>query len=73
MPNVLHYKIIYFLSYAHPIYMKCLFKNIHKQWNMLESSLRFKKNTNFTIKQFENSYTKNEKLSGYYFYMNLNI
>ena len=53
--------------------MKCLFRNIHKQWNMLESSLRFKKYTNFMVKQFENSYTKNAKLSAYYFYMNLNI
>ena len=31
MPNILHYNNIYFLSYTHPRYMKCLFTNIQKQ------------------------------------------
>ena len=50
MPRVSQYNCIYFLSYAHPRYMKCLFINIQKQQNMLKSNLLFKKNTNFTGK-----------------------
>ena len=51
MPKVLHYNRIYFLSYAHQSYIECLFTETkQKQQNMLKSSLRFKKNTNFTGK-----------------------
>ena len=50
MPKVSHYKSVYFAKNKHPRYMKCLFTNIHKQQNMLESSFLFKKNTNFTGK-----------------------
>ena len=32
---------VYFFRYAHPKYMKCLFTNIEKQYNMLKSSLVF--------------------------------
>ena len=49
MPKVLHYKTVDFLRYTHPKYMKCLFTNIEK-WNMLKSSILFKKNRNFTGK-----------------------
>ena len=48
MPKVLQYNAVYFLRYMHPKYMKCLFTNVQKQYNMLKSSLLFKKNTNFT-------------------------
>ena len=34
MPKVSHYSSIYFLSYAHPRYMKCLFTNIQKQYRI---------------------------------------
>ena len=54
MPKVLHYNTFYFLRYAHPRCVKCLFTNIHKQWNTLKS-LIFKKNTKFTGKQLESS------------------
>ena len=50
MPKVSHFNSIYFLSYAHRKYMKCLFTNIQKQWNMLKSRLLFKKTTIFTGK-----------------------
>ena len=50
MPQISHYKSIYFLSYAHQRYMKCLFTNMQGQKNMLKSSLLFNKNTNFTGK-----------------------
>ena len=40
---------IYFLRCTHPRYMKCLFTNTRKQWNMLKSSLLFKKNTNLRV------------------------
>ena len=36
MPKVSHYKTVHFLRYTHPRYMKCLFKNIQKQQNMLK-------------------------------------
>ena len=52
MPKVSHYKSIYFLIYAHPRYMICLFMNIQKQLILLKSSLLFKKNTNFRILEF---------------------
>ena len=55
MPKVSHYNNIYFLSYAHPRYLKCLFINIQEQKSILKSSLVFKKNANFTGKQLENS------------------
>ena len=50
MSKISHCTIIYFLSYAHPRYMKCLFTNMQKQSNMLKSSLLFKENTNVTGK-----------------------
>ena len=50
MPKVKYYDSIYFLSYANPKYMKCLFTNIQKQKNMLKSSLHVTKNTNFPDK-----------------------
>ena len=40
--------IFHFFSYAHFKYPECLFTKIQKQQNTLKSSLRFKKNTNFT-------------------------
>ena len=53
MLKVSHYNIINFLSYTHPRYMKVLFTNIQKQWNMLKSNLLFKKNANFTGRSLE--------------------
>ena len=50
MPKASHYNTAYFLTDTHPRCMTCLFTNIQKQWNMLKSSLLFKKNTNFTGK-----------------------
>ena len=47
MPKVSHHDTVYFLRYTQPRYMKCLITNIQKQWNMLKSSLLFKKNTDF--------------------------
>ena len=38
-----------------PVFMKCLFPNIHKQWDILKNSLLFMKSTNFTGKELENS------------------
>ena len=45
MPKVSHYKTLYFLRYTHPRYMKCLLRNMQKEYNMLKSSLLFKRNT----------------------------
>ena len=50
MPKDSHYNTVYFLRYTDPRYLICLFTNIQKQQNMLESSLLFKKNTNLTSK-----------------------
>ena len=48
-------RIIEHLSlFKHFSYAKYFFANIQKQWNMLKSSLLFKKNTNFMGKLFEN-------------------
>ena len=35
------------MRYAHPRYVKCLFINIHKQWNTLKITLIFTKNRKF--------------------------
>ena len=56
-------------------YVKSLFTNIQKQWNMLKISLFFKKFTDLTS-QANNARIlriKNAKLSGNYFYINANI
>ena len=41
---------LYFLRYAKVRYVKSLFTNIQKEYNMLKISLLFKKLTNFTGK-----------------------
>ena len=46
------------MRYAHVRYLKSLFTNIQKHYNMLKISLLFKKFTNFASKQLENSYEK---------------
>ena len=56
MSKVSYYNSIYFLSYVHPRYMKCMFTNIQKQQNMLKGSLVFKENAIFTGKQLENTF-----------------
>ena len=55
MLKISHKKTFYFLRYAHVTYVKGLFRDIQKQWNMLKISLMFKKFTIFTGKQLENS------------------
>ena len=50
MLKISHYNTFYFLRYAHVRYVKSLFTNIQKQWNMLKISLLFKKFTNCTGK-----------------------
>ena len=52
--KVSHEKFL-FMRYAYVRNMKRLFRNIHKQYNMLEIGLLFKKFTNFTGKQLGNS------------------
>ena len=52
----------YFLRYAHMGHAKSLLKNIQKQQSMLKISLIFKKFTNFTGKQLENSQDNESKL-----------
>ena len=80
MPKVTHYNTVYFLRYTHLWYMKCLFKNIQKQKNMLKSRLVFKKNTSFMVTipwKFHFLKPKNRfkkaKFSGYCFYMEPSI
>ena len=53
--------------------MKCLFRNIQKQKNILKISLLFKKNSNFTGKYLQVTRINDAKFLGYFFYMNLNI
>ena len=50
MPKISYYNIFYILRYANVRYVKCLFTNIQKQWNMSKISLLFKKFTNFKHK-----------------------
>ena len=50
MSKMLHLNTFYFLRYAQVRYVKSLFTNIQKQWNMLKISLLFKKFTYFTGK-----------------------
>ena len=52
--KISHKNTYYFLRYAHGRYVKSLFTNIQKQWNMLKISLLFKEFTNFTGKYLEN-------------------
>ena len=55
MSKVSHYNSVYFLSHAHPRYMKCMFTNIQKQYGtpLFNSILLFKKNANFMDKTRE--------------------
>ena len=48
MLKISHLKTFYFLKYLHVRYVKSLFTNIQKEYNMLQISLLFKKLTNFT-------------------------
>ena len=41
-PKISHYNTFDFLRYASPRYVKCLFKNIRKQENMVKISIVFK-------------------------------
>ena len=50
MLKILHYNTFYFLRHAYVRYVKSLFTNIQKQYNMLKISLLFKKFKNFTGK-----------------------
>ena len=50
VPEASHYKTFYFLRYAPPRCVTCLFTNMRKQQNMLKISLIFMKNANFTGK-----------------------
>ena len=49
-PMTSRYNTFYFLGYAHPRYIKCLFTNIRKQQNMSNISQIFKENGNFVGK-----------------------
>ena len=42
MLKISHLNTFYFLRYAHVRYVKSLFTNIQKEWNMLKISLIFK-------------------------------
>ena len=46
MLTISHQNTFYLLRYAHVKYVKSLFTNIQKQYNMLKISLPFKKFTN---------------------------
>ena len=67
MAKVSHYTTVYFLRYKHPRYMKFLFTNIQKQQNTLKSSLLFKKNINFTIKQLDNTQDQGREIFSVWF------
>ena len=49
MPKVLYSNTVFEIH--GPVFMKCLFRNIQNQQNLLKNSLRFKKNANFTAKE----------------------
>ena len=70
--QIAHYNNFHFSRYTHLRYAKGSFPNIQKQQKRLKNSLPFKKNTNFTGEQLENS-QDSECVSGYYFYMNTNL
>ena len=55
MLKISYQNTFYILRYEHLRYVKSLFTNIQKQYNMLKISLLFKKFTNFTGKQLEKS------------------
>ena len=50
MLKISHWNAFLFWRYAHVRYVKILFTNIQKQWNMLKISLLFNKFTNFAGK-----------------------
>ena len=50
MLKISYESAFYFLRYAHVRYVKSVFTNIQKQYNMLKISLIFQKFTNFTDK-----------------------
>ena len=73
MPKVSHYDNIYFLTYPHPRYMKCLITNIQKQQSMLKvayfsSKIQTWRENDSRILRIENA-----KSSGYSSYVNTNI
>ena len=75
MPKTSHYNIFYILRYAHVRYVKCLFTNIQKQWNVLKINSLFKKFANFTGK-FANSIIlkiRNGEFARQCFYINTDI
>ena len=68
IPKVSHYNI-YFFTYAHPRYMKYLFTNIQKQWNVTyENYILHGQITT----QFLGLRMRKVVISGYCFYMNPN-
>ena len=69
MPKVSHCNIFCFLRYAHPKYVKCLFTNIHKQWNVLKISLIFTKIQTSRVNNSRVLRIQNAKFSGYCFHM----
>ena len=73
MSKVLYFNSIYFLSFMHWKYMKCLFRNIQKQWNMLKIGYFLRKLQTSWVNNLRILRIKNAKLSGYCFYMNANI
>ena len=54
IPKVSHYNI-YFFTYAHPRYMKYLFTNIQKQWNVNIRKLHTSRANNYTILRIKNA------------------
>ena len=70
VPKV-HYNT--FLRHARSKYVKCLFANIQKQWNMLKIRIIFKKNPKFAGKNNSTFVRiKNAKFPKYYFWIDSN-
>ena len=76
MLKISHKSTLYFLRYAPVRYVKSLFTNTQKQYNMLKISLLFKKVMNLYTSRANNSRIlkiKNAKFRGCCYYMNTKI
>ena len=73
MLNIAHKNTFYFLRYAHVRYVKIVFTNILKQYNMLKVSLHFKSLQTSLANNLRFYRIKNAKFSGSCFCLNINI
>ena len=61
---MIYHNTFYKLRYVHVSYVKCLFANVQKYWDLLKISLRFTKFLNLHVNSSRVVNIKNATLSG---------